>query len=183
MNTDTAVKATWKLDAAHSEIAFKVKHMMIANVKGAFRKFNATVVSEGEDFSKAKVDVTIDAGSIDTNSTDRDKHLKSADFFDITAHPQITFRGTSLKKLDDDHYQLRGVLAMKGVEKEIALDVEFGGVVKDPYNREKAGFTVTGKINRKEWGLNWNAALEAGGVMVSDEVRISGEVQLIKQNS
>lgn len=154
---------------------------MITNVKGEFRSFNASLESVGTDFSKASVTATVDADSIFTNNTDRDNHLKSADFFDVENYKELTFEGTSFTKLDDDNYQLKGNLTIKGFTKEITLDVEFGGIAKDPWGNEKAGFSISGKINRKDWGLNWNAALEAGGVMVSDEVRINGEVQFVKQ--
>ncbi|MFS8617544.1 MAG: YceI family protein [Solitalea sp.] len=174
-------KTKWTLDPTHSELTFKVKHLMITNVKGEFRKFDAVVESDGDDFSNASVSATIDASSIDTNNADRDGHLKSADFFDAENHPEITFESTGLTKLDDANYQLKGLLGMKGEKKEVVLDVDFGGFVKDPYGNEKAGFSISGKINRKDWGLNWNAALETGGVMVSDEVRLNGEVQLVKQ--
>jgi polyisoprenoid-binding protein YceI len=171
----------WVLDPTHSEILFKVKHLMITNVKGEFRKFTAAVNSKGSDFSSAFVNVNIDASSIFTNDEGRDGHLKSADFFDVEKYKGIVFSGTSFIKLDDANYQLKGLLTMKGITKEIALDVEFGGVNKDPWGNEKAGFSVTGKINRKDWGLNWNAALETGGVLVSEEVKISAEVQFVKQ--
>ena len=171
----------WVLDPTHSEILFKVKHLMITNVKGEFRNFNASITSEVADFSKAKVQANMDAASIFTNNTDRDAHLQSADFFDAENHKELLFEGTSFKKLDDENYQLKGNLTIKGMTRETAFDVEFGGFMKDPYGNEKAGFSLSGKINRKDWGLNWNAALEAGGVMVSDEVRINAEVQFIKQ--
>ncbi len=171
----------WVIDPTHSEIVFKVKHLMITNVKGEFRSFTAEVNSTGNDFSKASVNATIDATSIFTNSDDRDAHLRSADFFDAENHKTLSFAGTSFTKLDDDNYQLKGNLTIKGISKEIALDVEFGGVNKDPWGNEKAGFSLTGKINRKDWGLNWNAALEAGGVLVSDDVKINAEIQLVKQ--
>lgn len=154
---------------------------MITNVKGEFRSFEGSISSDGNGFDNAKVNVTIDASSIFTNNTDRDAHLQSADFFDVENHKELSFESTSLKKLDDENYELKGLLTIKGVSKEVKLDVEFGGLVKDPYGNEKAGFSVSGKINRKDWGLNWNAALEAGGVMVSDEVRINAEVQFVKQ--
>lgn len=177
----TAVRTKWVVDPTHSELTFKVKHLMITNVKGEFRKFDANIVSEGEDFSRAKVEVTVDAGSIFTNNEDRDNHLRSADFFEVEKFPTLHFTGTEFKKVDDENYQLTGKLTMKGVEKAVTLDVEFGGFMKDPYGNEKAGFSFSGKFNRKDWGLNWNAALEAGGVMVSEEVRIFGEVQFVKQ--
>src|SRR5690606_11837938 len=179
--TLTNERTKWVIDPSHSEITFKVKHLMITNVKGEFQSFNASIVSEGADFSHAKATAVIDAGSIYTNNKDRDNHLKSADFFDVENHREITFEGTSFNKLDEDNYQLKGQLTIKGISKEIVLDVDFGGVVKDPFGNEKAGFSVNGKFNRKDWGLNWNAALEAGGVMVSDEVRVNAEVQFVRQ--
>jgi polyisoprenoid-binding protein YceI len=181
---ETAVVSTktkWTIDPTHSEIVFKVKHLMITNVKGEFRKFAGSINAEGEDFSKALINATIDASSIFTNEDNRDGHLKGADFFDVENYPEITFTGTSFKKVDEENYELKGVLTIKGVSKEVALDVEFGGINKDPWGNEKAGFSITGKINRKDWGLNWNAALETGGVLVSDDVKISAEVQFVKQ--
>jgi polyisoprenoid-binding protein YceI len=177
----TAIKTTWAIDPSHSELIFKVKHLMISNVKGEFRSFTGTVQSNDNDFSDAVVDVTIDASSIFTNDSNRDGHLKNADFFDVENHKELTFKGSTFKKLDDHNYQVKGLLTIKGISKLVTLDVEFGGLVVDPYGNNKAGFSISGKINRKDWGLNWNAALEAGGVMVSDEVKINAEVQLVKQ--
>lgn len=182
MNATDVKTTTWAIDPTHSELTFKVKHLMITNVKGEFRKFDATIHSEGDDFSNATVTVTIDADSIDTNNRDRDGHLKSADFFDVENHKEIGFKGTGFIKLDDYNYQLKGILGIKGINREVNLDVEFGGFIKDPFGNEKTGFSVSGKFNRKDWGLNWNAALETGGVMVSEEVRIQGEVQFVKQS-
>jgi polyisoprenoid-binding protein YceI len=171
----------WVLDPTHSEILFKVKHLMITNVKGEFRKFNASLTSDGSNFSKAAVSVTIDADSVFTNEENRDNHLKGADFFDVENNKEITFVGTSFDKIDEDNFTLKGMLTIKGVSKEISLDVENGGINKDPWGNEKAGFAISGKINRKDFGLNWNAALETGGVLVSEEVKINAEVQFVKQ--
>lgn len=171
----------WVLDPNHSEILFKVKHMMIANVKGEFRQFEAVAESEGLDFSNASVRVKIDAASVFTNNDDRDKHLRSADFFDAENHKELVFTGKKLAKIDDENYKLTGMLSIKGIEKEITLDVGFGGINKDPWGNQRAGFSVSGAINRKDWGLNWNAVLETGGVLVSEEVKINSEVQLVKQ--
>lgn len=184
METTTVKHKTqtkWTLDPTHSELLFKVRHMMITNVKGEFRKFNATILSDGQDFTKSSIEVTIDAASVFTNEDQRDGHLKSADFFDVENYPVLSFQGKSLRKVDDDEYKLKGVLTIKGVSKEVELDVEFGGINKDPWGNEKAGFSIEGKINRKDFGLNWNAALETGGVLVSEEVKISAEVQFVKQ--
>lgn len=171
----------WVLDPTHSEIVFKVKHLMITNVKGEFRKFNASLSSDGNSFNNAAVSVSIDAASIFTNEENRDNHLKSADFFDVENNKEITFTGTSFTKVDDENFTLKGNLTIKGVSKEISLAVEFGGVNKDPWGNEKAGFSVSGKFNRKDFGLNWNAALETGGVLVSEEVKLNAEVQFVKQ--
>lgn len=170
----------WTLDPAHSEITFRVRHMMISNVRGAFTKFDASI--DGEDFTKSTIRANINANSITTNADDRDTHLRSADFFEVEKHPEITFVSTSIEKVGENEYKLIGDLTIKGITKKVTLNAEFGGYMKDPYGNEKAGFSVEGKINRKDFGLNWNAVLEAGGVMVGDEIRISAEVQFIKKN-
>lgn len=164
----------WNLDPTHSEITFKVRHMMISNVKGEFRTFNAELESEDDTFKNAKVKATIQTDSVYTNNTDRDTHLKSEEFFNAAAHPQITFETDSLND------EITGNLTLNGVTKPVKLDVDFGGINVDPWGNTKAGFSFEGKINRKDFGLNWNAALEAGGVMVSDEVKIAGELQFVK---
>jgi polyisoprenoid-binding protein YceI len=172
-------ETTWSLDPSHSELIFKVKHLMIANVKGEFRKFKAEI--KGNDFTKAKIHATINANSIFTNDDSRDGHLKSGDFFDVENYPELTFEGKSFTKINEENYVLTGILTIKGIANEVKLDVEYGGVNTDPWGNEKAGFTLHGRINRKDWGLNWNAALETGGVLVSDEVKISAELQFVKK--
>ncbi len=179
MENLTATNTKWILDLAHSELLFKVKHLMISNVKGEFKSFKAEI--DGDDFRNSQVSVSIDTASIFTNSDDRDNHLKSADFFDAENHPVITFRSVSFNHVSDENYTLTGHLKIRGVEKEIKLNVEFGGINKDPWGNEKAGFSLNGKISRKDWGLNWNSALETGGVLVSDEVQLLGEVQFLKK--
>jgi len=172
----------WVVDPMHSEIQFKVKHLMITNVTGSFDKFSVSVVTEDEDFMKAKVNFSADVDSISTGNDQRDGHLKGPDFFDAANHPQITFTATKYENVDNDgSYELYGDLTIKGVTKNVKLDVEFGGVVKDPYGNTKAGFTINGKIKRKDFGLTWDAVTETGGIVVSDEVRIMCEVQLIEQ--
>ncbi|WP_341222360.1 YceI family protein [Polaribacter atrinae] len=171
----------WSIDPVHSEITFKVKHLMISNVKGEFKTFQANI--DGEDFTKSTISANIDASSISTNNNDRDTHLKSPDFFEVEKNPEITFVSTSIKKVENDEFKLLGNLTIKGTTKEITLDTEFGGFMKDPYGNEKAGFSINGKLNRKDFGLNWNTALEAGGVMVGNEIKINAEVQFIKQVS
>ncbi len=173
----------WVFDPTHSEISFKVKHLMITNVKGEFRKFDATLISNDPQFKGAVAKASIDASSIFTNSNDRDGHLKSGDFFDVEKYKTIDFESTSLEKFDEENGQLKGKLTIKGVTKEVSFDVEFGGISKDPWGNEKAGFSLTGKINRDEFGLNWNAALETGGLLVSNDVKISAEIQFIKQSN
>ena len=164
----------WNLDTTHSEITFKVRHMMISNVKGTFNTFTAEVEAEDDTFKNAKVSATINVDSIDTNNADRDTHLKSADFFNVEQNPTITFESDSLA---DD---VTGHLTINGVTKPVQLEVEFGGINQDPWGNTKAGFTFEGKIKRSDFGLNWNAALETGGVLVSDEVKIAGELQFVK---
>jgi len=173
-------KTKWSIDQAHTEIAFKVRHLMIAHVKGTFKTFDASIYTNAKDFTTAEIDLWIDPSSINTGDAKRDEHLKSADFFDTQNHKQITFTSSTMGKPDSDgNSELWGELTMIGITKNVKLNVEFGGIAKDPWGNEKSGFTVTGKINRSEWGLVWNATLETGGLMVSDEVTISCEVELI----
>jgi polyisoprenoid-binding protein YceI len=169
----------WNLDTAHSEIQFKVRHMMIATVTGAFKSFSASVASNGDDFDQASVSFSAAIASIDTGNEQRDAHLRSADFFDAEQFPELVFSNGTLQKKGDD-YTLNGTLTIKDVSHPVSLQVEFGGVGTDPWGNTKAGFTISGKINRKDWGLNWNAALETGGVLVSEDVRLQGEIQLAK---
>ena len=164
----------WNLDPSHSEITFKVRHMMISNVKGEFKNFSIDLESADDEFKNVKANAKIDTASISTNNTDRDNHLKSAEFFNAEAHPQITFETDSLNE------EVTGNLTINGVTKPVKLDVDFGGINVDPWGQTKAGFSFEGKIKRSDFGLNWNAALEAGGVMVSDEVKIAGELQFVK---
>jgi polyisoprenoid-binding protein YceI len=178
MKTDEKTK--WTIDPSHSKIGFKVKHLMISNVTGNFREFEGQVMTNGNDLTTAVISFSLNSSSIDTEMADRDTHLKSADFFDAGNYPKITFSGSGLKDLGDNMYELTGDLVIKGVTKKVVLPVEFGGLMTDPWGNMKAGFSISGKINRKEWGLNWNAALEAGGVLLSDEVKIICDVQLVK---
>lgn len=172
-------KEKWVIDPTHSSIEFKIRHLMITNVKGNFNEFEASIYTTGDDFMTAEVDLTINAASVNTGNEDRDKQVKSEDFFYVEKFPQINFQSDSYENVDDDgSYELWGNLTIKGITKKVKLEVEFGGVVKDPWGNEKAGFTINGKINRKDWALNWNAALETGGVLVSDDVKISVEIQL-----
>lgn len=171
---------TWTLDPAHSELQFKVKHLMITTVTGSLKIFNASLTSPSDDFENAKVSFEAETGSIDTSNKDRDNHLKSGDFFDTETYPAIKFESDSLSK-DGDDYTLKGNLTIKDVTKPVKINVEFGGIATDPWGNTKAGFTLSGKINRSDFGLTWNAALETGGVMVSEDVKILGELQFVKQ--
>jgi polyisoprenoid-binding protein YceI len=173
----------WVIDTTHSEVQFKVKHMMISTVTGYFSDFNATVETEGDDFNTAKVDFTANLNSISTNNEQRDTHLKTSDFFDAENHPKITFKGTKLEKLDNDNYILHGDLTIRGTTKPMKLKVEYGGTVQDPWGATRAGFTVEGKISRKEFGLHWNAMTETGGIVVSDEVRMHVNAEFVKQQA
>lgn len=164
----------WNLDPTHSEITFKVKHMMISNVKGQFKNFNAEIEADDDTFANAKTTATVETDSVFTNNADRDAHLKGEDFFNATANPTITFESSSLNN------EVTGNLTINGITKPITLDVDFGGINVDPWGNTKAGFTFEGKIKRSDFGLNWNAALETGGVLVSDDVKVAGDLQFVK---
>ncbi len=181
-NSETNTKTKWLIDTAHSEIGFKVRHLMISNVSGRFKQFDASIYTTGEDFMSAEIDFWLDPSSLDTRDAKRDAHLTSADFFDVENYKQINFKANSFINQDNDgHYEMHGDLTIKGITKRIILNVEFGGLMKDPWGNHKAAFSISGKINRKDWGLNWNAALETGGVLVSEEIWIVCDVQLMKQ--
>jgi polyisoprenoid-binding protein YceI len=171
----------WKIDPSHSEVQFRVKHLMITNVTGYFRKFNLELETDNEDFNTARnIVFTADIDSIDTNSNQRDTHLKSEEFFHAREYPQIKFEG---KKYEGrgENARLHGDLTIRGVTKPVTVNVEFGGIVKDPYGQTKAGFTVEGKISRKEFGLEWNAVTEAGKVVVGDEIKLHADIQVVQQ--
>lgn len=178
--TETAT-STWSIDSYHSEIHFKVKHLVITTVTGKFSSFSGKVVTEGNDFTNAKVSFSADINSISTGAEARDNHLKSHDFFDAEGHPQLTFESTGFEKQGKD-YILKGDLTIRGVTKPVELDVEFLGTEKDPfYGKTKAGFEINGKINRKDFGLQWDVLTESGGAVVSNEVKIHANVQLDKE--
>lgn len=171
----------WILDSTHSELGFKIKHLMITNVSGSFKNFKAEVDTEETDFSTAQINLSAEMASISTNNEQRDAHLLNADFFEVEKYPELEFKSTKVEKIDSDTYSLFGELTMKGVTKPVRLSVEYNGLSKDPWGGERAGFVVTGKINRSDWGVNFNGVLETGGVMLSEEVKINGEIQLVKQ--
>jgi polyisoprenoid-binding protein YceI len=176
-----ANQSTWVFDPSHSEITFKVKHLMITNVKGSFKSFDATLLSGDDDFKSASATAKIDVSSIDTNNVDRDNHLKSGDFFDAEQFKTIDFVSTNMERFDEENGKLQGKLTIKGITRDVSFDLEFGGVSKDPWGNIKTGFSLHGQINRDDFGLHWNAALETGGVLVSNEIKITGEFQFTKQ--
>jgi polyisoprenoid-binding protein YceI len=171
---------TWNVDPTHTDIGFKIKHLMVSNVSGTFSKFEGKVETEGEDFSTAKAEFSADIDSISTNNADRDGHLKSGDFFDMEKYPTISFKSTGFKKVDEENYKIDGDLTIRDVTKPVTLDAEFGGMAKDPWGNEKAGFTISGKVNRQDFGLVWNAPLETGGFLLSNDVKLNVELQLVK---
>jgi polyisoprenoid-binding protein YceI len=174
-------KNKWVIDPHHSEIQFKVKHLMISTVTGHFKKFSLEVTTDDDDFTKAyEIAFSADTNSVDTNNEQRDEHLKSADFFNSEEYEQLMFIGSSYKGTKENGV-LFGNLSLRGVTKPLSFSIEFGGIVVDPYGQTKAGFTISGKLSRKEFGLTWGAVTEAGNIVVSDEVKFNGEIQLIKQ--
>ncbi|MFN8321856.1 MAG: YceI family protein [Chitinophagales bacterium] len=176
MSTQTISK--WSIDPLHSDIHFKVKHLMINTVTGSFKKFDASLETTNEDLTDAKINFTADIASIETGMEMRDTHLKSDDFFNAEKYPQLKFESTSFEKTGDSKYVLKGNITLRETTKPIELDVEYGGQMVDFYGNTKAGFEITGKLKRKEFGLNWDAVTEAGGIVVSDEVKLALNVQM-----
>jgi len=176
-----ATTTKWVLDPMHSEVQFKVKHLVISTVSGFFKSFEGELDTANDDFSDASISFSLDINSIDTNQTQRDEHLKSAEFFDAAEYPKISFKSSSFTKEGDDEYALAGDLTIKGITKPVTLDVEFGGAATDFYGNTKAGFEITGKINRKEFGLTWSGVTEAGAVVVGEDIKLLINVQFAKQ--
>ncbi|HEY9168213.1 MAG TPA: YceI family protein [Lutibacter sp.] len=173
-------QATWNIDASHTSIRFAVDHMVISEVEGIFSKYEGSVISAKEDFSDAKINFVVDVNSVNTDNVKRDEHLRSADFFETEKYPKMTFVSTSVKKTGANKYDLTGKLSLHGVTKEIILAMTYGGTTKDPWGNTKAGLKVTGIINRTDFGLKYNSVLEAGSLMIGEEVTITAKVQLIK---
>ncbi|HEX6981713.1 MAG TPA: YceI family protein [Balneolaceae bacterium] len=178
MTTET--KTLWNIDPTHSEIQFKVKHLVISTVTGNFKSFSGKVETEGDDFENANAYFEADIESIFTNNEDRDTHLKSEDFFHAEKHPKLTFESTSFEKTGDDTYKITGDLTIRDVTKEVELEAVHGGTVDDPYGNTKAGFEITGTINRKEFGLTWSAVTEAGNVVVADNIKLQLNLQVVQ---
>ena len=172
---------TWLLDPTHSEIRFKIRHLMISTVSGQFNQFKATVETNNDDFTKAKVHFEAVVDSISTNNEQRDAHLKNGDFFDTEKYPVITFDSERMEKTSGDEYKLYGTLNMRGISKKIILNTEFGGITKDPWGNTRTGFSVNGKINRQDFGMSFGAVSETGGLLLGDEVKINANVQFVKE--
>ena len=173
--------ATYKIDVMHSDVTFKVKHLMISTVTGSFSTFDATLNSEQEDFTNASISFSADIASITTGNQQRDEHLKGEDFFNAAKYPTLSFVSTAFTKVGDSNYELAGNLTIKDVTKPVVLAVEYGGTMTDFYGQFKAGFDINGNINRSEFGLTWSAVTEAGGIVVSDEIKLNLSIQMIKQ--
>lgn len=181
MEAQSIAKTTsWAVDPAHSQIQFKVKHLLITTVTGSFKQFEATAETENDDFGTAKVTFTAHTASVDTGSEQRDQHLRSADFFNSEFYPEMSFVSTGMTRKNENSFEMQGNLTIRNITKPVTLNVEYAGMMKDPWGNMKAGFELSGKINRKEWELNWNAPLEAGGVLVADDVNLHAEIQLAK---
>ncbi len=175
------VKTTWAIDPTHSEVEFKIKHLVISTVKGIFKEFTGSVDVDGEDFSTADFHFEANVDSIFTNQTERDNHLKSADFFDVANFPKISFKSTAVAKKSEDTYAITGDLTVRDVTKSIQLTAEFGGVATDPYGNVKAGFEITGAINRKEFGLTFHAVTETGNIVLGEDIKLNINLQFAKQ--
>jgi len=177
---ESQTQNNWVIDVAHSEIQFKVRHMVISTVTGYFRKFEGGFQMNGEDFSTARIWFKADINSVDTNSEQRDGHLKSADFFDAENHPEMSFMSTEVHSKGDNQYDVTGNLTLRGVSKEVTLHVEHNGTLVDPWGLTRSGYHISGSINRKEFGLEWSAVTEAGGLVVSDDVKLYINAELTK---
>lgn len=170
----------WNIDTAHTGISFSVRHMVVSKVRGRFAKYSGTIRLDDRDITRSSVEVTIDASSIDTGVADRDTHLRSPDFFDAEKFPELTFRSHRIERVDDTHYRVVGELTIRDVKREVSLDVEYGGRGKDPWGNERVGFAAKTSIDRKDFGLTWNQALETGGILVGDRVDIDLDVQAVR---
>jgi polyisoprenoid-binding protein YceI len=172
---------TWTIDSAHSEINFSVRHMMIATVRGRFEKFSGTVDFNEDEPARSRVEVQIDAKSINTRESQRDGHLKSPDFLDVEKYPYIKFQSKSIEIKNRNHALITGDLTIRDITREVVLDTHYAGMAKSPYGSTNAGFNASTRINRKDWGLSWNVALETGGVLVGEEIKIDIDMEIIQQ--
>jgi polyisoprenoid-binding protein YceI len=181
-SSQQTAQSIWQIDPAHSLLEFSVRHMMVSTVKGRFTQLRGTITDVADDPTLSSVEVSVDAASITTGDVNRDGHLRSADFLDVEQYPTITFTSTSLQGSRDE-FTLTGDLTLHGVTRQVSLDVTLNGVGTNPYGKTVAGFSAETKISRKEWGLNWNVGLEAGGVLVSDQLKVSIEIQAVRQDA
>jgi polyisoprenoid-binding protein YceI len=172
----------WAIDPTHSEIQFKIKHLMISTVTGQFNRFEGNIEMEAEDLTTAKAYFTADVNSISTNNEQRDAHLKNNDFFDVENYPQLIFETETVEKADEENYKVHGILTMRGISKNIVMDAEFGGITKDPWGNTRIGFSLTGKINRKDFGVSFGLFTETGGIALSDEVKLLANAQFVQQS-
>lgn len=177
----TPNRTTWALDPLHTHAEFAVRHLMISTVKGRFTEVSGTLQADEADPSRSSIEIEIDVASIDTRVADRDQHLRSADFFDAESHPKITFRSRRIEPAGDKRYRVVGDLAIRGTTREVELDVQEEGRAKDPWGGERVGFSVVGRLNRGDYGLKWNQALETGGVMVGEQVKLHIDAEFVKQ--
>lgn len=182
ISSSVFAQTAWTVDKSHSKVGFSVSHMVITDVDGYFKEYDAQITTNGDDISKAKVEFTINTGSIFTDNEKRDGHLKSDDFFNAEKYPQIIFRGKSMKKISDKEYKLVGDFTIRDVTKQIELDVKYNGTVKDSYGNTKAGFKVTGEIDRFDYNLKWDKVIEAGSLVVGKEVELVIDLQLVKKS-
>lgn len=180
MALDPSLTGSYTIDPSHSSFAFVARHAMVTKVRGVFHEFTATGSIDAEDPSRSTIDVTIEVASVDTGAEQRDEHLRTNDFFDAPNHPQITFKSTNIEAVGDDTFRVTGDLAMKGVSKPVTFDLEMTGPVTDPWGNTRIGLEGSLQVNRKDWGINWNTALEAGGVLVSDKVTLQFDVAATK---
>lgn len=177
-------KTTWEVDPTHSELGFKIRHLMISNVSGTFGKFDVSVDTEADDFTKAKIVAKIDPATINTKNAQRDEHLRASDFFEVEKYPEVSFESTSINAIDEENFVVVGDLTLRGITKSVSLNVEYSGIIaKDPWGLSRAGFMVTGKINRNDFGLTFNSVLDTGGLALGEEVKIQGDIQLVKQEA
>lgn len=174
-------QSSWSIDPVHSKVQFTVSHLVISEVSGDFKIYEGQLKSKNDKFENSQISFTADVVSVNTDNTDRDEHLRSEDFFYVEKYPKMTFKSKSFKKVNDNNYKLTGDLTLRGVTKTVSFDVSHGGTVVDPYGNTKAGFKVTGLINRKDYGLQWSTLTEAGGAVVGDEIQLTGNIQLQKQ--
>ena len=173
----------WALDPTHSEVHFKVRHLVVSNVSGHFKQIAATVETDGDDMSTAKVHFTADIDSISTNNEQRDGHLKTGDFFDAANHPKLIFEGTKLEQIEGENYKLHGKLTMRGVTKDVVLNAVYGGMIKDQWGHTRVGFEVSGKINRKDYGVSFGMVSDTGAIMLGEEVSISANAEFTKEEA